>query len=238
MRARGSHCVRVLGAVALLSAVSCASPTRRLKTRAAFDMQCPESELEIHRLTPLTRGVRGCGQQLTYVLAHSGEWILNADSREVPNETDQSLKSGGTRRSGSEHEAAAESAVDFPEEALGFKFGISQAVAEAACRDGGHQWKAGDSLSRCSGTPADVKLPTRSILKFCGDRLCGLTVESSVSEDELPTVLEIWKEILNRYGLPKSSTTRVPEECREQLHACLATNEAKLGRFWAWEDWT
>jgi hypothetical protein len=34
--------------------------------RAAYDMQCPEKELQITELGGKTYGVRGCGKQATY----------------------------------------------------------------------------------------------------------------------------------------------------------------------------
>lgn len=62
----------------------------QLVRRAAFDMNCPESSLEVHDLGGRTRGVRGCGQQATYVLVcrepgygdecARGDWVMNNDT--------------------------------------------------------------------------------------------------------------------------------------------------------------
>lgn len=55
-----------------------------VRSRAAFDMQCPKEELSLTLLEvnegrpayPRQIGVRGCGEQTVYVWTHSG-WILN-----------------------------------------------------------------------------------------------------------------------------------------------------------------
>lgn len=39
----------------------------QLKARATFDLQCPAPATEVVELDARTRGVRGCGKQLTYV---------------------------------------------------------------------------------------------------------------------------------------------------------------------------
>ena len=73
---------------------SVASHDEQLRARAAFDMQCPTGSLQI---TPIEQrptvfhddvlytviaGVRGCGQQATYVYdEYRGLWVLNADSQ-------------------------------------------------------------------------------------------------------------------------------------------------------------
>jgi hypothetical protein len=46
------------------------APTNRpseLRSRAAFDLNCPESELRAVELGEKTRGVTGCGRRATYI---------------------------------------------------------------------------------------------------------------------------------------------------------------------------
>ncbi len=59
-----------------------------LRTRAAFDMNCPEDRLDVVSLSESaggqinSAGVRGCGQQLVYVRANNhSNWVLDASSR-------------------------------------------------------------------------------------------------------------------------------------------------------------
>ena len=58
-----------------------------LRTRAAYDMSCPESEVRITNLGGETRGVDACGQRMTYIhvcrdmafgACTAGDWVANA----------------------------------------------------------------------------------------------------------------------------------------------------------------
>jgi hypothetical protein len=51
-----------------------------LKTRAAFDFQCPKDDIKTVTIDDSTKGVTGCGQRATYVQTY-GRWILNSDSK-------------------------------------------------------------------------------------------------------------------------------------------------------------
>jgi hypothetical protein len=70
-------------------------PAVNARTRAAYDLQCPAAELEVTYLGNKTAGVRGCGQQVTYVLSCGSDlfddcvWVLNSDSRRVREQSAQ-----------------------------------------------------------------------------------------------------------------------------------------------------
>ncbi len=71
----------------LLTSASCGATEKQLRSRAAFDMKCPEPQIQIVKIDRRTRGVRACGQQATYVetcASQGGDctWVLNTDSRE------------------------------------------------------------------------------------------------------------------------------------------------------------
>lgn len=86
----GSVMSRVVG-VALLAALAslaaCHATEKQLRARAAFDLNCPEDQIQITKIDFRTRGVRACGEQATYVEACQGSgqssctWVLNTDSR-------------------------------------------------------------------------------------------------------------------------------------------------------------
>lgn len=86
----GSVMSRVVG-VALLAApaslAACHATEKQLRARAAFDLNCPEDQIQITKIDFRTRGVRACGEQATYVEACQGSgqssctWVLNTDSR-------------------------------------------------------------------------------------------------------------------------------------------------------------
>lgn len=74
----------------------------QLLSRASFDLQCERGQLEIVRIDDRTRGVRGCGEQVTYVESckpcangYQGcecTWLLNTDGR---NQQSGAQASGG-----------------------------------------------------------------------------------------------------------------------------------------------
>ncbi len=84
---------------ALVSCVAASASTGQLRARASFDLNCPDTQLEIVPIDGRTKGVRGCGQQATYVESceqHAGAyvgpgtggsyrssctWMLNTDGR-------------------------------------------------------------------------------------------------------------------------------------------------------------
>lgn len=73
--------------VAAAGLVGCGATEEQLRARAAFDLKCDESQLEIVPIDERTRGVRGCGHQGTYVESCAQQnrtncsWILNSDDK-------------------------------------------------------------------------------------------------------------------------------------------------------------
>jgi hypothetical protein len=81
--------------------LSCAatgdSTLSQLRARAAFDMDCPKSQITTVTIDDRTRGVRGCGQRATYVqqcepitwngttIDEKCTWVLNNDSKRRKN---------------------------------------------------------------------------------------------------------------------------------------------------------
>jgi hypothetical protein len=74
----------------------CTATESQLRSRAAFDLQCDAKSIQIVKIDARTRGVRGCGQQATYVESCSGPngsnctWVLNnppADNTPTPTPT-------------------------------------------------------------------------------------------------------------------------------------------------------
>jgi hypothetical protein len=80
----------ILGAAVVLS-VGCGASVDQLRSRASFDLQCPEGQIQTTQIDDRTVGVRGCGQQATYVESCANPqamgslqdctWILNTDNR-------------------------------------------------------------------------------------------------------------------------------------------------------------
>lgn len=76
-----------------LSVIGCfaaATPNlATLKTRAAFDLNCPQKDLELVKLSAEVYGVTGCSRRASYVNSPSSydEWLMNSDSsKEEPSQ--------------------------------------------------------------------------------------------------------------------------------------------------------
>ncbi len=64
--------------------MGCASTMKSVTLkRAAFDLDCPENQLEIQELTTRTWGVRGCGKRATYIT--EGECSTEGSCRPIMN---------------------------------------------------------------------------------------------------------------------------------------------------------
>jgi hypothetical protein len=65
--------------------LGCGPSQSQLTRRASFDLSCPETQLQVTKIDKSTRGVRGCGQQATYVKSCSVDpsctWLLDSDAR-------------------------------------------------------------------------------------------------------------------------------------------------------------
>jgi hypothetical protein len=78
----------------LVTLSACGASLEQLQARAAFDLNCPQDKLQVTEIDDRTRGVRGCGQQVTYVescqaIGGYGQkmgctWVLNTDGKKVP----------------------------------------------------------------------------------------------------------------------------------------------------------
>lgn len=71
--------VALLMSVGLMACVS----TGKLRTRASFDMNCPEDQLSLTELDrnrnhqTATYGVSGCGKRSTYIYTRETGWVAN-----------------------------------------------------------------------------------------------------------------------------------------------------------------
>ena len=66
---------------------ACSASMSSLRSRASFDLNCDQTNLQIVDIDGRTKGVSGCGQQGTYVescepnmFGKSCTWVLNANN--------------------------------------------------------------------------------------------------------------------------------------------------------------
>jgi|GEM_PF-2118690 len=79
----------VVAALALTTLAGCMGTSgaslEALRARSTFDLQCPSHELQLVNIDVRTKGIRGCGRQMTYVEICDNRpdgwhctWVLNA----------------------------------------------------------------------------------------------------------------------------------------------------------------
>lgn len=51
----------------LVLVVGCGASVEQLRSRASFDMNCPDNQLQIVEIDGRTQGVIGCGKRNTYI---------------------------------------------------------------------------------------------------------------------------------------------------------------------------
>jgi|HubBroStandDraft_4_1064222.scaffolds.fasta_scaffold178087_2 hypothetical protein len=80
----------VLGSMVFCFFVGCASWQERLVPQAAFDLSCPEGQINVFLLNPHVAGVTGCGKKATYndvcrgMYGSDCQWVLNNQSNGAP----------------------------------------------------------------------------------------------------------------------------------------------------------
>jgi len=78
---------RMSSIVFITLGVTACGGTNSLKTRAAFDLDCPEEQLQVVELGRSARGVTGCGRKASYVCLSGATasacstWVLNSEDR-------------------------------------------------------------------------------------------------------------------------------------------------------------
>lgn len=77
-----------LGGISVITLMGCGATEEQLRSRAAFDLNCPEDRINVVEIDNRTRGVRGCNQQATYVESCQGPdgnlnctWVLNSEGK-------------------------------------------------------------------------------------------------------------------------------------------------------------
>lgn len=75
----------VVFAAAMAVAAAGCSWSSQIRHRAAFDLQCPESQIEVQTISSFYAqyGASGCGRQATYVV-RDGQAIMNSPVSQTP----------------------------------------------------------------------------------------------------------------------------------------------------------
>jgi hypothetical protein len=129
---------------------------------------------------------------------------------------------------------------DAPVGAGGFQFGDTPSDAELFCREAENSWLERDNLAVCGGTAIeDTDSSTKTVLEFCDDFLCKVTLRfspNSSKKSEKAWIQELTRlrtKLIQKYGQWTSSKTP-PNWCRRDVLKCLANGDAKYRYQWSW----
>jgi hypothetical protein len=127
-----------------------------------------------------------------------------------------------------------------PTGAAGFAFGKSIDESAAACTGAGHEWTPGEENHfKCSGAPSDVGFPATVLVRFCSDKLCGLSISTAPESEEgkawISTFADLKETLVRKYGAPAKDDKVRPVECKtKELYACLTDGRAQFLVDWRW----
>jgi hypothetical protein len=123
-----------------------------------------------------------------------------------------------------------------PKGAAGFRFGQSLAEVEAACLTAG-SWKGGDAPT-CSAAPVEVGFDARIKFGVTDGALDTIALRTRPESAKSTEWVAIYKRaaagLRKKYGAPVTSTTAIPNECRDSLPDCLYDGRAKALQVWKW----
>ncbi|APR83936.1 Hypothetical protein A7982_09285 [Minicystis rosea] len=126
-----------------------------------------------------------------------------------------------------------------PKGAGGFSFGIDSQAAAKLCTDAGHAWDEPEKERfRCSGTAVDIGYKATSRLRFCGGKLCAVTLNVDLADEEkarwVTRYRSIQGAIVHKYGQTTARADEIAPECTSQLPVCLDRGNASMESKWHW----
>ncbi len=220
------------------------------KTRAANDLGCDESQVEVTSLGGTSFSATGCGSTRVYdcQLSDVGGLQAGYHSRNYvcfPESPAQSTALEGARETaaGPASPAAPPRRTDVaaPTGAAGFTLGSTVDATRAVCEEK-FAWSASAAdVFECSGTPKPIGPDARSLLKFCGDSLCKVIFlvhpNSEQSSDWLHPFVAFKGVLTGKYGEPVEDK-EVPSSCVGDLLPCVRQGIAHVKYTWTFPDGT
>lgn len=216
-----------LGAL-LLAAAGCESAAiTSVRTHAANDFQCNESELRVEQLEGRTYRAQGCGQSDQYTC------FDEPASRGYATVCNRNI--GPTRWRSDAPRAAP--LLEPPSGAGGFAFGATEDETRGVCQQAGHVYAPGDPAS-CDGVVAAVGAPARAALRYCAGKLCSVSLQVELPQNEdVAHGLARWRDTLaSKYGGPSASQTDIPDQCLADVTPCLLDRTGTIRFDWHWRS--
>jgi hypothetical protein len=222
----------------LLAATGCSFPeSSEVRTLAASDFQCDDSEMRVEQLGASTYLATGCGQSEQYTcssqsVSRGRAMICARDVAET--------------RWRSDAPPTPPQLLEPPSGAGGFAFGASEEETRRVCERAGHVYAARSEAleggrtapASCDGVAAEVGGPAHAALGYCAGKLCAVSLRVELPENEnLAHGLARWRDALTqRYGGPSASHAEIPDRCLADVAPCLRDRTGTIWFDWQWRS--
>ena len=211
--------------------LGCVSTTGIVRTRAATDFDCPESEVTVEDVAGTTYRATGCGRTATFTCGGPRENTCVHDDAPTAAPAPAASSVPGSAA------ALGPSTKPAPPGAVGFSFGQSAEEAGQVCTEAGHEWRDEPKARACSGTPIKLEVQATTRLGFCGEKVCRIELHARPAPDRWIAALGALRSKLEeRYGPASDSRVDFPNDCMQDMQRCAAEGRAITDVSWTWSD--
>jgi hypothetical protein len=254
-RGSRSQCERLLLAWALGSLLFGCVPSREAMT--AGEVGCRPSELSVHdeeyssgwgqSADTWIAECRGRRFICTEVVTSSVDfgWLFSdsVDSRDSDVSCHEELSTRGDQAAQAEQAARAAAAAmappppsEPPSGGAGFELGSARSEVRQRCEASGHGFRDEGAQTFCSGAAAPLGFAASTRLTFCGDALCGITIEHVPEAAWAEAFHDLDARLTEKYGPATVRQVRVPSVCRTPAHfdRCALDGALDFEVRWQW----
>jgi hypothetical protein len=178
-----------------------------------------------------------CNGRTYYCSAHEGSRSTSQVSCKESNSPEESVPSTRKQEQAGNGANSAAALKDPPNGAGGFVFGSAEDEVRQTCEKAGFADASADaSHGSCEGVAASVGEPARASVTYCGGKACAVSLRIELGvHDRVLGALKRWNgALVDRYGGPTTSESKMPGGCEEDLTACLQDHTANLRTEWRW----
>jgi hypothetical protein len=132
--------------------------------------------------------------------------------------------------------------TDPPAGAAGFSFGTTANEVSRVCTEAAKAWTPVESDGErfsCSGTVVDIGVPASAGLRFCGKKLCTISLVVAPKDggkNIANSFIALREALSKKYGPPARIDRDVPSECMgdKDMPSCLRDGRARFDFAWRW----
>jgi hypothetical protein len=123
-----------------------------------------------------------------------------------------------------------------PSGGAGFELGSARAEVRQRCEASGHAFRDEGAQTFCSGAAAPLGFAASTRLTFCGEVLCGITLEHVPEAAWAAAFRELDARLTEKYGPATARQVRVPSVCRTpaQFDRCALDGALDFEVRWQW----